>query len=200
MPARKITELDELAESPAGDDMLAIVDVSDTTMAPTGTTKRIAAAALTAPTPTYPTFVWNQYGYYDEGGNWVAPDPITLAGGSWTILPLDTSITNAMVENPAGWTADAGYVYLPDGLYAISWYWEQESNGQFFDNYVDVRVNAATYIYPTAPMAHPNSYWGFGSATIRTGDDAAYVDFSISNRDSEPHNIRNVITITRLDA
>lgn len=46
MANTKITSLTELAESPASTDMFPIVDVSDTTMAATGTTKKIAASRV----------------------------------------------------------------------------------------------------------------------------------------------------------
>ena len=44
MADQKITQLTELAAIPASNDMLAIVDVSDTTMSSGGTTKKIAAS------------------------------------------------------------------------------------------------------------------------------------------------------------
>ena len=42
----KITNYTELAETPADDDEFVIVDVSDTSMAPTGTTKRVKKSNL----------------------------------------------------------------------------------------------------------------------------------------------------------
>lgn len=46
MANTKITSLTELAESPASTDMIPIVDVSDTSMAATGTTKRVAGSRI----------------------------------------------------------------------------------------------------------------------------------------------------------
>lgn len=51
MADTKITALTELAESPAVDDLLTLVDISDTMMAASGTNKKITVAnALAAPT------------------------------------------------------------------------------------------------------------------------------------------------------
>lgn len=44
MADQKISSLTELAATPANDDLLVIVDTSDTTQAPTGTTKKIQAS------------------------------------------------------------------------------------------------------------------------------------------------------------
>ena len=46
MATRKITQLTELAEAPHDDDEFIIVDVSDTTMSPEGTNKRLKASYL----------------------------------------------------------------------------------------------------------------------------------------------------------
>jgi hypothetical protein len=46
MADAKISALTELAEAPAAGDLFAVVDVSDTTDAASGTTKRITAANL----------------------------------------------------------------------------------------------------------------------------------------------------------
>ena len=46
MATRKITQLTELAEAPHDDDEFIIVDVSDTTMSPEGTNKRLKASNL----------------------------------------------------------------------------------------------------------------------------------------------------------
>lgn len=46
MANTKITSLTELAESPASTDMFPFVDVSDTTMAATGTTKKVAGSRI----------------------------------------------------------------------------------------------------------------------------------------------------------
>ena len=50
MPVKKISELTELAAVPASGDLAVIVDVSDTTMAGSGTDKKITAANLLGPT------------------------------------------------------------------------------------------------------------------------------------------------------
>lgn len=48
MADTKITDLDALAVAPATDDLLVIVDVSDTTMAASGTDKQITVEDLLA--------------------------------------------------------------------------------------------------------------------------------------------------------
>ena len=53
MPESKISALTELAAAPADGDLFVLVDVSDTTMAATGTDKKIQASNLSAnPVPT----------------------------------------------------------------------------------------------------------------------------------------------------
>ena len=46
MATRKITQLTELAEAPHDDDEFIIVDVSDTTMSPEGTNKRLKSSYI----------------------------------------------------------------------------------------------------------------------------------------------------------
>lgn len=46
MAAKKITAMDALGAAPASDDQFVIVDVSDTTESPTGTTKKLAASRV----------------------------------------------------------------------------------------------------------------------------------------------------------
>lgn len=52
MASEKITGLTELAAAPANTDWLEVVDISDTTMAPTGTNKKILVSNLFANSPT----------------------------------------------------------------------------------------------------------------------------------------------------
>ena len=50
MPNRKISDLTELISTPADDDLIQVVDVSDTTYGPTGTNKKIQYSNLLDPT------------------------------------------------------------------------------------------------------------------------------------------------------
>lgn len=59
MTAKKITSMDALGAAPADDDQFVIVDVSDTTEAATGTTKKLAASRV-ARTGTTNTFTGTQ--------------------------------------------------------------------------------------------------------------------------------------------
>jgi len=188
MPDAKISALAELT-TPDDDDELAIVDKSDLTQAASGTTKRITVANL-VPALTYPTFAWNQY-----------VTPITVAAADSAALPLDTS-SDAVIINPEAWTITAGKLILPNGVYAVTWYWEQETGGLFFDNYIEVGGVVVGAIYPTAPMAHPASSWGACSTTVKlvAGEPDNYLWFFRSNVDISDHNILNLLTVIRLDA
>jgi hypothetical protein len=194
MADAKISALTELAVAPADDDELVIVDKSDMTQAASGTTKRITVANLT---PTYPTFAWNQYYNTAEAA------AITVPGNDQVLLPLDTT-GGALVTNPAGWAINDGINNLPNGVYAITWYWEQSGTGTFFDNYAYIRGSVlGEIIYPTAPMSQPDSYYGSMSSVMKLvaeNTTTNYIQFTVVNIDASPHDIFNLVTVTRLDA
>jgi hypothetical protein len=147
---------------------------------------------------TYPTFIWEQY---------EAVDHFSVAASGNLTLPLDTS-NGGVVINPAGWTIAASTLEVPDGIYAITWYWEADAAGLFFDNYISAsRVTSTTtgFIYPTAPMGHPDSSWGSASVVLKlvgnSVPDDNTIQFGVNNKDTvDPHGIVNLITVTRLDA
>lgn len=191
MPAKKISELDELAEAPAADDLLAIVDVSDTSPAtPSGKTKRIRASNLVVPSLTYPTAH-----HKVEVAN--------FAPGSRLVQLGDGTLTD-----PEGWQDGANAWFLiPDGIFALVWYWETSSgNADEWDNYIATAgagPDLAYGIYPTAPPAHLGSHWGSGSATLKFYDEAGggnYVYMIAYNRSAGNLPFRSWFSMTRLDA
>ena len=98
----RITQYATLS-SPAAADVLPIVDVDDTSMAATGTTKKIAVSALLASTPGNTDWlnVVTQYG----------ADPTGTADSTTAI---QTALTAAAAATYGG------VVYFPAGLYLIS--------------------------------------------------------------------------------
>ncbi len=69
MPNKKISALTALGGAPATGDLIPIVDISDTTDAPTGTTKKITKANLfTAPEISDFTNAQHDHGDADDGG------------------------------------------------------------------------------------------------------------------------------------
>ena len=191
MPAKKISELDELAEAPAADDLLAIVDVSDTSPAtPSGKTKRIRASNLAPPPLSYPT----AHHYVDAGSLGPGGHSVDLGTGTLT--------------DPEGWRDGANYWFvLPDGIYSLSWYWETSTgNAGQWDNYIaaiGAGSDLAHGVYPTAPSAHPSSFWGSGSVTMKFYDEAGggnYVYMVAINRSAGSLPFRSWFSLTRLDA
>jgi hypothetical protein len=153
-----------------------------------------AVAALEAGQPdplTYPMLVWE----------WTGSETVAANGGGFSI-----PTAGFIVANPAGWTTSLANVALPDGVYAITWYWEHgEGAGTFFDNYLNISDIPGSYgvTYPTAPMANPNSYWGFCSATIKlvATSGGNNVQPTVYNPDASPRDFTfSLMTITRLDA
>jgi len=111
MADKKITELTELAEAPADDDLSVLVDVSDTTMAASGTNKKITDTNLTSRFPLLAgrdgdtlsideVRAYDGAGLklYDDGGNgiFVADGgAITTNGILTTSKAIDVTIANA---------------------------------------------------------------------------------------------------------
>lgn len=203
MPDLPISGLDELAGAPADDDLFVVVDVSDQTMAPSGTTKRIKAS-YAIPRLGYPSFVWNQL--TDPDGGYAPMDPITVAGGgTFANLPLDAS-NDWIVANPEGWPIVNPFGYpvlaVPAGLYSIVWYWEtSDGNAGKWDNYMDCYpVASGIAVYPTAPPANPASYWGSAAPVVKLLAATSWISFIVGNRHTGPLDIRNEVVVTRLDA
>ena len=101
---KKITALTALGETPADGDLLAIVDISDTTDAATGTTKKVTALEL-IPDATDTV----------KGKSLIAKDIVTTApitGGTDNVLPgADSDLTIAITQAD---TDTDGYISQTD--------------------------------------------------------------------------------------
>jgi hypothetical protein len=186
----KISQLTELAEDPAGGDMLAIVDVS------AGQTKKVRADRLGGggAALTYPTFTWDHYNHYTNG---------LLVSGSLA-MPLDTTDGAVPSALPSGWSitaAPSSTLLVPAGLYSGIWYWEDyDSAIEAWDNYVSISgAVSGTTIYATAPKAHVDGYFGSVSFTARLPAGGSF-RFAANNEGSGDHSIYSVLTVVRTDA
>lgn len=84
MPDQKITDLTELASLASGD-YFVVVDISDTSMAATGTNKKVVAARVSQNTETY-TFLFGQ-----------GADPIVGDTAKWRSVSRTHLLKNARV-------------------------------------------------------------------------------------------------------
>ena len=86
------------------DDVLPIVDVHDTTMASTGTTKKIPVSQLDAR-------------YSSRVVDWISVTAAPYSADPTGVADSTTAISNALSAIPTG----GGVVYLPAGTYLLNW-------------------------------------------------------------------------------
>ena len=97
MATRKITQLTELAEAPHADDEFIIVDVSDTTMSPEGTNKRLKSS------------------YIGGGGSGIEIVHVKVSVNNAAVLAMKYDNTPVTLK-----TAVAGKIIMPVNLLVVA--------------------------------------------------------------------------------
>jgi len=161
MPTRKISTLTELATTPADDDLIQIIDVSDTTFSSAGTNKKIEVSNLMAAAPQQDEF-------------WVAHGGAYISGtASFYYLPCSGA-------SQAEMTSVQWYSKLPIPsncrLYDVAVFYQRGSTGR--------TINLTAYDFNETGQAQNlgSSTNGPLSATA-TGGDGLVFNFNTSDFD-----------------
>jgi len=135
---------------------------------------------------------------------WVNGVPGTATANSYFELSLNATGPGIHVDPvPAGWDNSTGRMYVPVGVYAVSWYWDTTTDptasGSMFDNWIGMGPidSVFDFQYTVAAAGRPNGQWGGGSITAKmlTG---ANIYFVVTNTDSADHQITNIVQIVQL--
>ena len=138
MADSKITALTALAENPADTDLFAVVDVSDTTMAATGTNKKLAASYLatrtgtetltnkTLTTPTIASFANATHDHSNAAGGGTLSGYLATSGATTGATSQAQTLTSGIKTSKL--------IVPSDGTNAFGWY---RANGTTQDIYYD---------------------------------------------------------------
>ncbi len=163
----KTTQLTALSAAPATNDLLAIVDVSDTTMAASGTNKKIVAAYFANTDGTDAKITGG--GTVALGGN-----TLTVGASGTAILNAGTAIVSAIGSGATGSVADDNaYSFTPSNNQGMLMIWAEASGGVSSTRSAIINYRAAATPY-CAILVQGGTAFEAGTVALNgtTGTDA----------------------------